>query len=345
MFSFQENVSLQTHNTFGIHAKASQWVKLDSVEDARAILTDFGLKHTPKFILGGGSNLVLTGDVEGLVLKAAILGKRVVTHTPTHFVVEAGAGENWHEFVRWTLEQHMPGLENLALIPGSVGAAPVQNIGAYGLELQDRFDSLDYLDLTTGAKHSLNADACRFGYRDSIFKRELQGQALITHVRFALPKSWKPNISYAELAKFAKQEAQSDAPTPSMIFEWVCQIRRAKLPDPAVDGNVGSFFKNPTVNHNQCQALIQSNPNLVHYRLPNGSSKLAAAWLIERCGWKGRSMGNVGVHPHHALVLINRQRETGVCASGQEVVTLAQAIQVSVYDRFGIHLEIEPLLL
>ncbi|MEN9587503.1 MAG: hypothetical protein RIT15_1078, partial [Pseudomonadota bacterium] len=221
MFKLGRNVPLQSHNTFGISAKALQLVSIASTDDALAVLADPELKHLPKFVLGGGSNLVLTGDVKPLVLKVEIMGKRVVAETAKHFIVEAGAGEPWHDFVAWTLTQNMPGLENLALIPGTVGASPVQNIGAYGVELQDRFDSLDYIDLTTGEIKTLDAAACQFGYRDSVFKHALADKALITHVRFALPKVWQREISYADLDKLAKKKNELQ-PTASMVFDWVC---------------------------------------------------------------------------------------------------------------------------
>jgi UDP-N-acetylmuramate dehydrogenase len=344
MFKIEANVPLQAHNTFGIIAKALQLVSIQSTSDISSLLADPLLVSAPKFVLGGGSNLVLTGDVRPLVLKVEITGRRLVSETAKHFIVEAGAGEPWHDFVTWTLDQNMPGLENLALIPGTVGASPVQNIGAYGVELQDRFDSLDYIDLETGENKTLNAAACEFGYRDSVFKHALAGIALITHVRFALPKIWQREISYADLDKLSKKKNEPQ-PTASMVFNWVCQIRSAKLPDPKVDGNTGSFFKNPVVTPEQCKDIIGRDPNVAFYKLLDGNFKLAAAWLIDACGWKGRGVGNAGVHPNHALVLINKGRETGVPATGGEVMTLAKAIQTSVYERFGIRLEIEPVVL
>jgi UDP-N-acetylmuramate dehydrogenase len=348
MSEIEINVSLQTYNTFGIQAKALKLVRIQSVAQLQAMLQAIpdmaSQASAARFVLGGGSNLVLTGDVRPLVLKVEIIGKRKVSETAKHFIIEAGAGEPWHDFVAWTLDQNMPGLENLALIPGTVGASPVQNIGAYGVELQDRFDSLDYIDLRTGQKHTLEAAACQFGYRDSVFKHALKDKALITHVRFALPKVWQREISYADLDKLAKKKNELQ-PTPRMVFDWVCQIRSAKLPDPKVDGNTGSFFKNPVVTPEQCKDIIGRDPNVAFYKLLDGNFKLAAAWLIDACGWKGRGVGNAGVHPSHALVLINKGRETGVPATGGEVMTLAKAIQTSVYERFGIRLEIEPVVL
>jgi len=342
-----QNVPLQSYNSFGIVAKAYSLVRIRSEEDAVAVQQD--LKNHPEghCVLGGGSNIVLTGDVKPLVLKMEIMGKRLVSETDKSLIVEAGAGENWHELVAWTLDQGWPGLENMALIPGSVGASPVQNIGAYGVELQDRFDSLDALDLVTGQVFTLNAAQCAFGYRDSVFKHTssgpngigLAGRALILRVRFDLPKVWKPVLGYLDLERKMSETGISN-PSPQQIFEWVCAIRRHKLPDPQVLGNAGSFFKNPTVTPEQCADIIARDPKVVHYPMPDGTIKLAAGWLIDACGWKGKSVGNAAVYEKQALVLVNRGG-----ATGGEVVTLAKAIQTSVYERFGIRLEPEPVVI
>ena len=279
----ERDVHLQAHNAFGIVAKAHTLVRIREAADVLALLADPALAAAPKFILGGGSNIVLTGDVRPLVLKVEIMGRRLVSETAKAWIIEAGAGENWHEVVGWTLQQGWPGLENLALIPGTVGASPVQNIGAYGVELQDRFESLDAIDLQTGLSFTLNAAQCAFGYRDSVFKHAaaspqdlgLAGRALITHVRFALPKTWKPVLGYADLEKKRAESAPGLA-SALQIYEWVCQIRRAKLPDPKVLGNAGSFFKNPTVSADQCADIIAREPKIVHYPMADGSIKLAA---------------------------------------------------------------------
>ena len=348
----EKNVSLQSFNTFGIVAKALALVRLANQADIDALLADSALKIAPKFILGGGSNIVLTGDVKPLVLKVEIMGIKLVSETAKAWVVQAGAGENWHDLVSWTIENGYPGLENLALIPGSVGASPVQNIGAYGVELQDRFESLDAVDLTTGQRFTLNAAQCAFGYRDSVFKHVskqgvnggfgLADKALITHVRFALPKKWKPVLGYADIEK-KRVQANIDIPTALQIYEWVCEIRRAKLPDWRVLGNAGSFFKNPTVTAEQCADIIAREPKIVHYVLADGSVKLAAGWLIDACGWKGKHIGNAGVYERQALVLVNRGGNTNPVTGG-EVMTLAKAIQTSVYERFGIMLAHEPVV-
>jgi UDP-N-acetylmuramate dehydrogenase len=338
----EKNVSLQALNSFHIVAKAQQLVRVANVDDVLAVLASPELHASPKFILGGGSNIVLTGDVKPLVLKVEIMGRQVVGETDKHWIVQAGAGENWHQFVAWTIDQNLPGLENLALIPGCVGATPVQNVGAYGVETQDRLHSLDAVHLQTGEVFTLEPAQCAFGYRDSVFKHAgamgLKDKALITHVRFALPKRWKPEVGYLDLQR--KMEAAGAAqPTARQVFDWVCAVRSAKLPDPAVIGNAGSFFKNPTVTPEQCADIIAREPKIVHYRMVDGSVKLAAGWLIDACGWKGKSVGNAGVYEKQALVLVNRGG-----ATGGEVVTLAKAIQTSVYERFGILLEPEPVV-
>jgi UDP-N-acetylmuramate dehydrogenase len=338
----EKNVSLQALNSFHIVAKALQLVRVANVDDVLAVLASPELHASPKFILGGGSNIVLTGDVKPLVLKVEIMGRQVVAETDKHWIVQAGAGENWHQFVAWTIDQNLPGLENLALIPGCVGATPVQNVGAYGVETQDRLHSLDAVHMETGEVFTLEPAQCAFGYRDSVFKHAgtmgLKDKALITHVRFALPKRWKPEVGYLDLQR--KMEAAGvTQPTARQVFDWVCAVRSAKLPDPAVIGNAGSFFKNPTVTPEQCADIIAREPKIVHYRMVDGSVKLAAGWLIDACGWKGKSVGNAGVYEKQALVLVNRGG-----ATGGEVVTLAKAIQTSVYERFGILLEPEPVV-
>jgi UDP-N-acetylmuramate dehydrogenase len=316
----EKNVPLQPYNTFHIVARAHTLVRVASEADVLAVLADPALGPASKFVLGGGSNIVLTGDVKPVVLKVEIKGRRLVEETHKAWIVEAGAGENWHELVAWTLAQGWPGLENLALIPGTVGAAPVQNIGAYGVELQDRFESLDAIDLASGQAFSLDAAQCGFGYRDSVFKHAaasadassnrppglgLAGRALITRVRLRCPKPWKPVLGYLDLQKKLTESGSSE-PTPRQIFDWVCEIRRAKLPDPAVIGNAGSFFKNPTVTPEQCADIIARDPGIVHYQLADGTVKLAAGWLIDACGWKGKSIGQAAVYDTQALVLVNR---------------------------------------
>jgi len=352
----EKNVPLQPYNTFHIVAKAFSLLRVTCADDLERLAADPDLAREPKFILGGGSNIVLTGDVKPLVLKIEVMGKRLIEETDKGYLIEAGAGEGWHALVAWTLDQGYPGIENLALIPGTVGASPVQNIGAYGLELQDRFASLDAVDLATGARITLNAAQCGFGYRDSVFKHAapeaaataadaagsggygLKDRVVITHVRLFLPKPWKPVLGYADLdRKMAETGIRN--PDARQIFDWICAIRSTKLPDPAVLGNAGSFFKNPSVTPEQCNDIIQREPRIVHYPMTDGAIKLAAGWLIDACGWKGKSVGNAAVYERQALVLVNRGG-----ATGGEVMTLARAIQTSVYERFGIRLEPEPVV-
>jgi UDP-N-acetylmuramate dehydrogenase len=335
----EENVSLRDFNTFGLPAVARRLVRVRNDADVRRLLAHPELGRAPKFVLGGGSNVVLTRDlVADVVIKVEVRGLRLVAEREDAWIVEAGAGEGWHVLVRWTLEQGWPGLENLALIPGTVGAAPVQNIGAYGVELKDRFESLDAVDLVTGRSITLDPEAMRFGYRDSVFKQALAGKSVITRVRLALPRPWRPALGYLDLER-KMTETGNRAPDARQIFDWVCAVRSAKLPDPAQIGNVGSFFKNPVVTAEQCRDIIGRDPEVVHYPLPDGSVKLAAGWLIDACGWKGESVGRAGVYEKHSLVLVNRGGATGA-----EVVTLARAIQESVYGRFGIRLEPEPVV-
>ena len=336
--TIESGVNLRTLNAFGLPAVAATLVRIDSEATLRRVVDHPQLGRASKLILGGGSNIVFTRDPPDAVLKIEVRGLRLVEERTDAWIVEAGAGENWHDTVAWTLDNGFPGLENLALIPGTVGASPVQNIGAYGVELRQRFESLDAVDLVTGRTVRLGLDACHFGYRDSVFKHALAGKSVITRVRFRLPRPWRPVLGYLELERKA-QETGIAAPDARTVFDWVCAIRRAKLPDPAALGNVGSFFKNPVVSLEQCRDIIGRDPEVVHYPLPDGSVKLAAGWLIDACGWKGKSIGRAGVYDKHSLVLVNRGG-----ASGAEVVTLARAIQESVYGRFGIRLEPEPVV-
>jgi UDP-N-acetylmuramate dehydrogenase len=334
----ESGVSLKPYNTFGLPAVAGTLVRITADADVRRVVDDPVMGRAPKFVLGGGSNIILTRDMPQVVLKVEVRGMRLVEERADAWIVEAGAGEDWHALVAWTLEQGWPGLENLALIPGTVGAAPVQNIGAYGLELQDRFESLDAVDLVTGRSVTLHPKICSFGYRDSVFKHSLAGRSVITRVRFRLPRPWRPVLGYLDIER-KMHETGITAPSAQQLFDWVCAIRRAKLPDPALIGNAGSFFKNPLVTPEQCRDIIGRDPTVVHYPLPDGSIKLAAGWMIDACGWKGKSVGQAGVYEKQALVLVNRGG-----AIGSEVMTLARAIQESVYGRFGIRLEPEPVV-
>ncbi len=334
----ESDVSLKALNTFGLPATARRLARIRSDADVRRVLDSPAVGRSAKLVLGGGSNLVLTRDIDEMVLKVEVDGLKLVETRDDAFIVEAGAGLGWHDVVEQTIARGWPGLENLALIPGTVGAAPVQNIGAYGLEMADRFDSLDGVDLVTGLGVTLTRAMCLFGYRDSVFKNVLAGKVVITRVRFRLPRPWVPVLGYLELERKVAETGIA-APSARQVFDWICIIRRAKLPDPALIGNAGSFFKNPVVTEEQCRDIIGRDPHVVHYPMADGTFKLAAGWLIEECGWKGKSIGRAGVYEKQALVLVNRGD-----AIGAEVVTLARAIQESVYGRFGIRLQPEPVV-
>ena len=332
----QFDVSLRARNTFGVEARANAYLPVSSVAMLRTVRDDAGLAAMPRFVLGGGSNLLLTRDLDALVLHMVNRGIAVIGEDPDHVFVCAQAGESWHALVQWTLAQGLGGLENLSLIPGSVGAAPIQNIGAYGGELADCFHALQAFDFDSGQVLTLTREACAFAYRDSIFKQALRDRVAIINITVALPKRWQANLRYVELA-----DALAPISNPSAIdiSEAVMAIRRRKLPDPAVIGNAGSFFKNPLVSAAQRDALLLAYPQLVSYEQANGSVKLAAGWLIDQCGWKGRSLGAAGVHDRQALVLVNRGG-----ATGEEMVQLAERIQTDVALRFGVNLEIEPVV-
>ena len=333
------NYSLRSLNTFGIDAQAATYLRVASAEQLQAALADPALAALPRLVLGGGSNLLLTGDFPGLVLHIAIHGREVLESTATHHHVRAAAGENWHQFVQWALSHGLDGLENLSLIPGTVGAAPIFWIGAYGAETKDYFHSLTAFDPASGELVTMNAADCRFGYRDSVFKQEAGRGLIIVDVTFALPRAWQPNLRYAELAQ-AVAEQGIDTPSAQQVADTVIAVRRRKLPDPADIGNAGSFFKNPVVSGEQCAQLLAQFPALVHHRQADGSEKLAAGWLIDQCGWKGRSLGAAGVYKKQALVLVNRGGATGA-----DVQRLAQAIQDDVQARYGVRLEPEPVFI
>jgi UDP-N-acetylmuramate dehydrogenase len=335
----QYDRSLRSFNTFGIDATAHAYLAVSDAEMLRALREDPIAGRLPRLILGGGSNLLLTRDFPGLVLHMLTQGVALVHETENAFYVKAAAGENWHGFVQWTLAQGFGGLENLSLIPGSVGAAPIQNIGAYGVELKDCFHSLTAFDLVSGETFVFDRAACRFGYRDSVFKHELRERAVILDVTFALPKHWQANMQYADVAQELAARGIT-SPLASDISVAVIAIRSRKLPDPALIGNAGSFFKNPLVNSETRDALLARFPQLVSYPQPGGDYKLAAGWLIDQCGWKGRDLGAAGVYEKQALVLVNRGG-----ARGEDVVQLAVAIQQDVETRFGVRLEPEPVFI
>ena len=334
----QRNVDLSPFNTLALPGHAARYQKITTPEQ----LTATELAGERRFLLGGGSNLVLTGDFNGLVLHMAIPGKRLLAEDGEAWYITAGAGENWHDFVQWTLQQGWPGLENLSLIPGTVGAAPIQNIGAYGLEVAERFHSLTAWDFEKSTFLTVDRSTCRFAYRDSLFKQEgwhLNGRVAITSVTFRLPKLWIANTRYADV----KQELAANnisAPNAQDIANAICAVRQRKLPDPAIIPNSGSFFHNPVVDRKQAEQLGLAHPGLPQYPQPDGRVKLAAGWLIEQAGWKGKNLGPVGMYEKQALVLVNRGG-----ASGDHVKATMAAVQGDVQARFGVALTPEPIFL
>ncbi|MDO8366549.1 MAG: UDP-N-acetylmuramate dehydrogenase [Saprospiraceae bacterium] len=328
-----ENISLLPYNTFGIDIKAEHFAEISNLEDLRAGLRT-GIR--PVFLLGGGSNVLFTQDVHGLVLKNNLRGIKVVREFKNKVWVEVGAGEVWHEFVLWAVEHNFGGVENMSLIPGTVGASPIQNIGAYGVELKDVFVQLEAVNLSNGKLKTFRHSACRFGYRDSVFKREEKGKWCITSVVFSLTKSpHRLNTSYGDISKTLEING-INTPGIADISRAVVQIRSSKLPDPAKIGNCGSFFKNPETDRNVLDRILKNHPLVPHYPLADGRVKIPAGWLIEQCGWKGKRVGNTGCYERQALVLVNHGG-----ATGEEVKSLAYAIIESVEKQFGIRLEPE----
>jgi len=333
----QKNVSLKAWNTFGIEAIANTYLRIDHFAQLQSLAADAELKKRPRFILGGGSNIILPDQLDALVLHIALQGKTLLKEDDEFVYVRAAAGENWHQFVQWTLAQGWGGLENLSLIPGTVGAAPIQNIGAYGAEIKDHFFQLTAFDLNSGETRILDRDACQFAYRDSVFKHAYRDNWVILDVSFALPKKWRANLRYADLAQRCAAQGLRN-PTPTDISALIIALRQSKLPDPALLGNAGSFFKNPLVSAVQRDALLAKFPDLVSYPQDDGRYKLAAGWLIERSGWKGKRVDSVGVYDKQALVLVNHGG-----ASGSEVRAFAQQVQDAVWQQFAVVLEVEPI--
>jgi UDP-N-acetylmuramate dehydrogenase len=317
-------------HTLGLRSHADRLAVVTNLGQLPGILTN---AQAPLRILGSGSNLVPGGQVHGTVLKVELRGRRLLREDDGAWYVAAAAGENWHDFVQWTLAQGWPGLENLSLIPGTVGAAPIQNIGAYGVELKDRFDSLIAYHLADGTMRTFALADCAFAYRDSVFKQTEAGRWLITEVVFRLPKHWQPMLGYGDLAQRA-----GPAPTPCAVADAVIAIRQSKLPDPAHIGNAGSFFHNPIVTAEQAAALKIAHPTLPTYTQADGRSKLAAGWLIEQAGWKGRQLGPVGMYEKQALVLVNHGG-----ATAHDVRMLMDAVRADVAARFGVTLNPEPI--
>jgi len=332
--TIQNNFSLKKYNTFGIEAKAKQFVAVHSIEDLNTLLKEH--QSEPKFILGGGSNMLLTQDIQALVIHIDLKGKKVLKEDDDFVWVESQAGENWHEFVLWTIDQNFGGLENMSLIPGNVGTTPVQNIGAYGTEIKDTFVSCEAMTIATQVMKTFSKEDCHFGYRESIFKQEVKDQFIITSAVFKLTKrNHKINTSYGDITKELEKQNVT-TPTLKDVSNAVIAIRQSKLPDPATLGNSGSFFKNPIIPKEQYEKAHALHPEMPHYVVSETEVKVPAGWLIEKTGFKGKRFGDAGIHKNQALVLVNYGN-----ATGQEILAVSRDIQTTVLKEFGIAIEAE----
>ena len=330
----QSNFSLKSFNTFGIEAKAKNFVAVHSLDELKTVLVEHAAE--PKFILGGGSNMLLTQDIEALVIHIDLKGKRILKEDDDFVWVESMAGENWHEFVLWTIDQNFGGLENMSLIPGNVGTTPVQNIGAYGTEIKDTFVSCDAMKIDDQTMRTFSKEDCRFGYRESIFKQEAKNQYIITSVVFKLTKrNHNINTSYGDITKeLALQNVT--VPTLKDVSNAVIAIRQSKLPDPKVLGNSGSFFKNPVISRSHFEKVQVQFPEIKFFEVSPTEVKVPAGWLIEQAGYKGFRKGDAGVHKNQALVLVNYGS-----ATGQEILALSREVQQAVFDKYSIAIEAE----
>jgi len=334
----EHNISLKPYNTFGIDVKAKSFGRFESIDELKDLLKNRD-PETPLFILGGGSNIVLTKDLPFFVLKNEISGIEVVNETETSIVLKVGSGVEWHSFVRYTVEKGWGGIENMSLIPGSVGASPMQNIGAYGVEIKDSFVSLEALHIDSMELHTFNKEQCQFGYRESVFKRALKNQYVIVSVSYELLKHPKMNTTYGAIQSEIEVMGVEDI-TVDTVSQAVMNIRRSKLPDPKVLGNAGSFFKNPVVSKEVFEKILTNYPDAPHYPQESEGEKLAAGWMIEKAGWKGKRIGNCGVHEKQALVLVNYGG-----ATGQEIFDLSTLIIEDIRSKFGVTLEREVNIL
>lgn len=327
---FQKDVSLLPYNTFALDAKAQHFYNFRSVDELKDALKQ--RQNEDLLVLGGGSNILLTQDFKGLVLKNELKGVELLRETAEYYFVKVQAGENWHEFVLKAIAHDWSGAENLSLIPGTVGAAPMQNIGAYGVELEQIFDSLEAVEIATGKTHTFDHNDCQFGYRESIFKKELKGKFIISAVTFRLLKKPEFNTSYGAIQE-TLDEMGVEKLTSKAISDAVIQIRQSKLPDPKEIGNAGSFFKNPSIDKIDYEGLKAEFASIPGYHLPENKVKVPAAWLIDQSGWKGKTFGQIGVHKNQPLVLVNYGG-----GKGQDIKELAFKIQASVAKNFGIEL-------
>jgi len=337
----QANQSLKPYNSFQIEAKTQYLIEISKQSDIPTLRSDLKLASLPWFVLGSGSNILFVHDIQGVSVRCGYKKIQLVKEDKESVWLSVGAGMIWHEFVRFTVEQGYWGLENLALIPGTVGAAPVQNIGAYGAEARDTLTRVQALNLMTGERREFRNADCQFGYRTSIFKQEYNNQLLVHRVTFKLKKLayGHPDLTYEPLYN-ALKSTPKDKLTPKQIFETVIKIRQQKLPDPRQFGNAGSFFKNPIITESYFKELIAKYPQMPHHRLLNNHYKISAGWLIEQAGWKGKTHGQAGVSDKHALVLINLGK-----ASGKDILELAHLIQEDINQKFGIHLEPEVTII
>ena len=340
MFTRQHDYPLAPHTTFGLPARAAHYIELTDSGDLPEICRLPEFDAATVCWLGGGSNVLFMQDFPSLVVRMATRGIRELERTPDSVLLEAQAGENWHGFVQSSLHMGLGGLENLSLIPGTVGASPVQNIGAYGVEVKDRIHSVRCFDVQAQEWRELSNAECRFAYRDSIFKHEGRQRYVITSVVFRLDTQFVPNVKYGDLAQVLAEQCGGRAPTAQDVAQAVCAIRRSKLPDPAVLGNVGSFYKNPLVDAAHAQTLLAQYPQMPHYPQSDGRVKLAAGWLIDQCGLKGKTIGGAAVHDKQALVLVNKNRATAA-----DVRALSDEICRIVAQRFAVDLQPEPVWL
>lgn len=332
--TIETNYSLKRHNTFGIDAYCQRYVEYTSVEELQSALTELqGAGETRLLHIGGGSNLLFTADFPGTILHSAIRGMQVIREVGEQVWLRVGAGEDWDTFVGRSIATGLYGLENLSLIPGEVGASAVQNIGAYGVEACQFIDTVEAVSLRDGTPRTFSVEECNYAYRNSIFKQELRSQYAITHVTYRLSRTFHPNLDYAAVAReLSARNVAPEALTAQQLRQIICEVRRAKLPDPATTGSAGSFFMNPVISHAQWERLHAQWPGAPHYDVAGGV-KVPAGWLIEQTGWKGRRLGTAGVWPKQALVLVNLGE-----ATGSDIVRLCDTIRHDVKEKFGIDL-------
>jgi UDP-N-acetylmuramate dehydrogenase len=333
--NLHENYSLKNYNTFGVDVKARYFIDITSYNELRSLLSSDLIKTNHFLLLGSGSNILFTKDYDGIIIKYSVKGINIIDETQDHIIVEAAGGEIWEDLVTYAVGKEYYGIENLSLIPGTVGAAPIQNIGAYGVELKDAFHHLESLEISTGLIRTFSKTECNFQYRNSIFKNELKNKCIITKVTLKLSKVKKINLSYKSLSDELKDVRHDDL-TIKLVSDTVKKIRQSKLPDPRVMGNAGSFFKNPELTNAQFIEFQKRFPDAAYFKQSEDSYKIAAGWLIEKCGFKGKRIGNTGAYEKQALIIVNYGG-----ASGSEVKELAEKIQNDVLNIFGIFLDFE----